>query len=95
MRAELLSKLDGSEEGLVELSKVLGHHHESMDRYATAENLRDLSSVLDAKFVQQHDSHDATKLLIDERDTKMHIKHDESRGAIYQRAFRKARGQVQ
>ncbi|KAI9878386.1 MAG: hypothetical protein M1823_006963, partial [Watsoniomyces obsoletus] len=55
LRDELMGKLDGSEEGIVELNKVLGMHHDSMATYATAGSIAELSELVKAEFVKQVD----------------------------------------
>src|SRR5437763_13307770 len=50
IRDELLGKLDGSEEGIHELAKVLESHRENMDAYATAARLSELTELVTREF---------------------------------------------
>ena len=82
LKDEFLGKLNGSEEGLTELRRVLGHHHESMDAYATASNLKELVELVNGEFERHHASHEATKLETEGRDAAVLVKHDETRAAV-------------
>lgn len=82
LREELQSKLDGSEEGLEELGKVLQDHHESMSTYATAASLKNLTELVSDHFDRSHNNHDSTKLETEERDAALLVKHEESRAAV-------------
>ena len=78
LRDELIGKLDGSEEGIIELNKVLGMHHDSMTTYATATSISELSELVRAEFGRQLDSHAATKGAFDEGSATLYSKHEES-----------------
>lgn len=82
LRDELKSKLDGSEEGLVELGRVLAEHHDNMNAYATAESVKDLVELVTKGFDGHLEKHDAAKLEVEERDAALSVKHDETRVAI-------------
>ena len=82
VRGELIGKLDGSEEGLVELSKVLGHHHESMSKYASAESISELRNLIDKGFDNSGEQHKKSSAETEERDAALMFKHDEAQGAI-------------
>jgi hypothetical protein len=76
IRDELLGKLDGSEEGIHELAKVLENHHESVNTYATAASLNELTELVNREFERHLEHHVNTKLEVEERDTMMLAKHD-------------------
>ena len=82
IRGELVQKLDGSEEGIVELSKVLGHHHESMSTYASAESIAELVDLVKKEFEKHHEQHTKSSAEIEERDTALLSKQDETQAAI-------------
>ena len=76
IRDELLGRLDGSEEGIHELSKVLETHHESMNAYATAASLSELTELVNKEFERHLDHHVSTKLEVEDRDAMIFAKHD-------------------
>ncbi|RMZ89536.1 hypothetical protein DV736_g3240, partial [Chaetothyriales sp. CBS 134916] len=78
LRDELMNKLDGSEEGIVELNKVLGMHHDGMSSYATASSIADLSHFVKSEFQKQADSHTSRKIDLDEHSATLFNKHDET-----------------
>lgn len=82
LRDELKSKLDGSEEGLVELGRVLAEHHDNMGTYATAKSVKELADLVTKGFDGHLEKHDATKLEVEQRDAALSVKHDETRTAI-------------
>lgn len=82
LRDELKSKLDGSEEGLVELGRVLAEHHDSMETYATAKSVEDLVELVTKGFDGHMEKHDATKLEVEGRDAALSVKHDETRAML-------------
>jgi hypothetical protein len=82
IRSELVEKLDGSEEGIVEMSKVLGHHHESMSKYASAESITELMDLVKIEFEKHHDHQDQSYTKTEERDAALLFKHDETQAAI-------------
>ena len=78
LRDELMGKLDGSEEGIVELNKVLGMHHDSMSTYATAVSIAELSDLVKTEFNKQVDVHVSNKTDMDDRSATLFNKHDEA-----------------
>ncbi len=82
LRGELVEKLDGSEEGIVELSKVLGHHHESMNKYASAESIVELMNLVKKEFEEHHELHSKSNTDTEDRDAALLFKHDETQAAV-------------
>ena len=82
LRDELKAKLDGSEEGLADLGRLLESHHEGMATYATAESIKEMLELVSKGFDSTHEKHDATKLEVEERDAAISVKHDETRAAL-------------
>ena len=78
LRDELMGKLDGSEEGIIELNKVLGMHHDSMSTYATAVSVTELSELVKAEFSRQTEVHINNKVDMDDRSATLFNKHDET-----------------
>ena len=78
LRDELMSKLDGSEEGIVELNKVLGMHHDSMNTYATAGSITELSELVRAEFGKQTEVHTGSKSDMEVMSATLFNKHDEA-----------------
>ena len=78
LRDELMGKLDGSEEGIVELNKVLGMHHDSMITYATATSINELSELVKAELGKQTELHVSNKTEMDDRSATLFNKHDET-----------------
>ena len=76
IRDELLGKLDGSEEGIHELAKVLESHHDSMNAYATAASVSELTELVNKEFERHLDHHVKAKSEIEDRDTILLTKHD-------------------
>ncbi|RMD43206.1 hypothetical protein DV735_g1896, partial [Chaetothyriales sp. CBS 134920] len=77
LRDELMNKLDGSEEGLIELNKVLGMHHDGMSAYATATSITELSDFVKSEFQKQADNHSSRKVDLDEQSATLFNKHEE------------------
>lgn len=82
LRDELMAKLDGSEEGIVELNKVLGIHHDGMSTYATAESITELSELVKAEVSKIADGHTAIKTDTEERSSTLFSKHEETSAEI-------------
>ena len=82
LRDELMTKLDGSEEGLVELNKVLGMHHDGMSAYATAESIGELSELVKAEIGRITESHSSLKTDTEERSSTLFSKHEETSAEI-------------
>ncbi|ETN41451.1 uncharacterized protein HMPREF1541_03387 [Cyphellophora europaea CBS 101466] len=82
LRDELMSKLDGSEEGIVELNKVLGMHHDGMSSYATAESINELSELVKAEFAKNMEASTTMKTDSEEKSSTLFSKHDETSSEI-------------
>ena len=76
IRDELVGKLDGSEEGIHELAQVLESHRESMNGYATAASLSELTELVNREFERHLEHHTKAKLESEERDATVFAKHD-------------------
>ncbi|KAL2821082.1 hypothetical protein BJX63DRAFT_379235 [Aspergillus granulosus] len=79
---ELKSKLDGSHEGLSELKQLLEGLATSAESFTTAENVNELTELINREFERARGEQDATKLEKEERDAAVLIKHDETKAAI-------------
>jgi hypothetical protein len=75
IRDELVGKLDGSEEGIHELAKVLESHREGVNGYATAASLSELTELVNKEFERHLDHHTKAKLESEERDATVFAKH--------------------
>ncbi|KAI1617088.1 hypothetical protein EDD37DRAFT_48572 [Exophiala viscosa] len=82
LRDELISKVEGSAEGIVELNKVLGMHHDDMSKYATASNLEELAVLIKTEFDRHMEHHSASKGEMEERDATLFSKHDDTGAEI-------------
>jgi chromosome segregation ATPase len=82
LRDELMSKLDGSEEGIVELNKVLGMHHDSMRSYATADSIGELSELVKTEFSKVTEGHTSMKTDAEEKSATLFSKHEETSAEI-------------
>lgn len=82
IRGELIEKLDGSEEGIVELSKVLGHHHESMSNYASAESITELGDLIKKEFEKQQEQQIKSNSDNEERGAALFSKHEETQTVL-------------
>ncbi|KAL2008117.1 hypothetical protein VTN00DRAFT_8099 [Thermoascus crustaceus] len=82
LREELLSKLDGSNEGLYELKHLLDGLTASAESFSTVENIRELNELISREFERMRSDHEATKLETEERDAAVVIKQEEVRAAI-------------
>lgn len=82
LRDELKSKLDGSSEGLSEFKQVLEGLAASAENFTTAENLKELTELINREFERVRGDQDAGKLEKEERDAAAIVKHDEARAAI-------------
>lgn len=77
LRDELMAKLDGSEEGIVELAKVLGDHHSSMSTYATATSLAELSDLVNREFERHMEHHSTSRQLNEDGHATLLAKHED------------------
>ncbi|KPI35827.1 uncharacterized protein AB675_11114 [Cyphellophora attinorum] len=82
LRDELMAKLDGSEEGIVELNKVLGLHHDGMSTYATAESIGELSELVRSELSKIAEGHTSIKTDTEERSSILFSKHEETSAEI-------------
>jgi len=78
LRDELIGKVDGSAEGIVELNKVLGMHHDDMSKYATASSITEMAEMIKAELEKHMEHHTASKSEMEERDATLFTKHDET-----------------
>src|SRR6202012_2898712 len=75
---ELIGKVEGGVEGIVELNKVLGMHHDDMSKYATAASIEEMSTTIKTE-LERHMEHQTTlKAEMEERDTTLFTKHEET-----------------
>lgn len=82
LRDELKGKLDGSEEGLLELKTLLEGLAVSSEAFTTVESVKELSDLVNREFERARGEQEATKLETEERDAAMMVKQDETRAAI-------------
>ena len=82
LRDELMGKLDGSEEGIVELAKVLGDHHDSMRTYATASSMAELSELVNREFERHMDHNSSSRQLNEDGHATLLAKHEEISGDL-------------
>lgn len=78
LRDELMVKVDGGAEGIVELNKVLGMHHDDMSKYATAASITEMADMIKAELEKHMEHHSASKTEMEERDATLFTKHDET-----------------
>ena len=82
LRDELIEKLEGPADGIVELHKLLEAHHDSMGAYATAANMTQLSELVNREFERHMDHHVQTKSEAEDRDSTLLAKHDEVKAEL-------------
>ena len=82
LREELLKKLDGSDDGIVELAKTLESYNETFGTFATADSMMEVIEMLRENFDKAHSAHDSTKLETEERDAALMVKHEETKAAL-------------
>jgi hypothetical protein len=78
LRDELMVKVDGGAEGIVELNKVLGMHHDDMSKYATAASITEMTDMIKTELEKHMEHHSASKTEMEERDATLFTKHDET-----------------
>lgn len=78
LRDELMVKVDGSAEGIVELNKVLGMHHDDMGKYATATSITEMAEMIKVELDKHMEHHSTSKAEMEERDATLFTKHDET-----------------
>lgn len=78
LRDELMIKVDGSAEGIVELNKVLGMHHDDMGKYATASGITEMADMIKKELEKHMEHHSTSKTEMEERDATLFTKHDET-----------------
>lgn len=78
LRDELVSRVEGSADGIVELNKVLGMHHDDMSRYATESSITKLTDVMTNEFERHMEHHSRSKAEMEERDATLFSRHDET-----------------
>ncbi|OAP59393.1 hypothetical protein AYL99_06691 [Fonsecaea erecta] len=78
LRDELIGKVEGSAEGIVELNKVLGMHHDDMSKYATAASVEEMSTMIKDELDRHMDHQSTIKAEMAERDATLFTKHEET-----------------
>lgn len=78
LRDELIGKVEGSADGIVELNKVLGMHHDDMSKYATGTSVEELSEMIKTEFDRHMDHHSLLKTEMEERDATLFTKQEET-----------------
>lgn len=78
LRDELIGKVEGSADGIVELNKVLGMHHDEMNKYATAASVAAMSAMITSELERHMEHHTSSKAEMEERDATLFTKHDET-----------------
>lgn len=78
LRDELIGKVEGSADGIVELNKVLGMHHDDMSRYATATSIEEMSTMMKSELERHMEHHSTIKSEMEERDATLFTKHEET-----------------
>lgn len=78
LREELMTKVEGSAEGIVELNRVLGVHHDDMSKYATFSSIAEMSEMIKAELDRHMDHHANIKSEMEERDATLFNKHEET-----------------
>ena len=79
---ELKSKLDGSSEGLDGLKQLLEGLVVSMESFATVENVKELTELINHEFERAREEQDASNLEREERHEAATGQHDENRAAM-------------
>ena len=78
LRDELIGKVEGSADGIVELNKVLGMHHDDMSKYATATSIDGMSTMIMTELERHMDHSSTLKAEMEERDATLFTKHEET-----------------
>ncbi|KAK6379459.1 hypothetical protein LTS17_006377 [Exophiala oligosperma] len=78
LREELMTKVEGSAEGIVELNRVLGMHHDDMSKYATSSSITEMSEMIKTELDRHMDHHANIKSEMEERDATLFNKHEET-----------------
>ncbi|KIW93926.1 uncharacterized protein Z519_05241 [Cladophialophora bantiana CBS 173.52] len=78
LRDDLIGKVEGNAEGIVELNKVLGMHHDDMNKYATAASIEEMSTMIKGELERHMDHHSTIKAEMEERDATLFTKHEET-----------------
>lgn len=82
LRDELIGKVEGSADGIVELTKVLGMHHDDMSKYATASSFAEMSEMIKSELERHMEHHSSSKVEMEERDATLFTKHEETGAEI-------------
>ncbi|KAK5106733.1 hypothetical protein LTS08_000855 [Lithohypha guttulata] len=82
IKEEFMSKLNGNEEGITELSRVLGMHHDNMETYATAASINELTELVTKAFDAHMESKSAGNAETEERDATLFTKVDENHSEL-------------
>ena len=75
LRDELVGKVEESADGIVELNKVLGMHHDDMSKYATAAGVDDMSIMIKSELDRHMEHHSTLKAEMEERDATLFNRH--------------------
>lgn len=78
VREEFLGKLNGNEEGITDLSRVLGMHHDNMELYATATSVTELTELVTKAFDAFMEQKSAGTTEMEERDATLFSKVEEN-----------------
>lgn len=82
LRDELMSKLDGSQEGLQELKTLFEGLAVASESFGTVESIKELNELINREFERARGEHEAVKVEMEERNTAALVKQDENRAAI-------------
>lgn len=82
LRDELMSKLDGSQEGLAELKTLFEGLAVASESFGTVESIKELNDLINREFERARGEHEAVKVEMEERNTAALVKQDENRAAI-------------
>lgn len=82
LREEFAVKLTGAGEGISELSKVLGMHHDHMQVYATAAGLGELAELVTKAFDAHIDTKSTSKQEAEERDATLFGKLEDTNSEL-------------
>lgn len=82
IREEFLGKLSGNEEGITDISRVLGMHHDNMELYATATSVTELTELVTKAFDAFMEQKSAGTTDMEERDVTLFSKVDDNHNEL-------------
>lgn len=85
IRDEFLGKLSVNEDGITDISRVLGMHHDNMELYATAGSITELTDLVTKAFDAFMEQKSAGTTDMDERDVTLFSKVDENHNDLRMR----------